>query len=460
MAHRAVGRRLAVAAVILLVAGGCQGTPSSERAREAHAARERSFVLTMKQAAQNVLDKAQRTGPEAGTRRASAPEPFTYRKMQVSGYIENRMANTTVSMSAEPASEAREAEVVFEIPDGAFVDSLRIVIGSVLMQATVKEAEVAQVEYQEAKEQGKTAALAESRGTTSFALKISIGAGDRTEVAVGYQQYLTSRRGQYEYVLALKPRANRQASPDVSIDLTVRDADGLESVNIQEPEMRCAFSDTSAVNMQCGMDRYAGDAQKRLDAASIRFSSLNTAVVSLRPTHANYANKNDPGWDSIWGVKGDGSMSIDLLVSITPRAAEGGTAYPGTLMLDDEGYFTHVYRNPALKSMPKTVVLVIDTSGSMEAKPCAECKTRMEQAQVAAKHILKELKPEDEFALVGFDDGADTIFVNRRGSSSGDMVLQSATPELVEEAMRFVGELYPSGASMYGARVCDFQVSG
>ena len=173
---------------------------------------------------------------------------------------------------------------------GAFVDFLQIVTGDVVMQASVKSAEAARIEYEQALQQGQTAALAESRGSSMFALKISIGAGDRTTVVLGYQQFLISRRGQYEYALALRSEKAMKADgsmslPEVVVSVSITDTDGLKSVNIQKPEMSCAYQAASAVNMWCGMQKYS-NAENKLDfdQAQIRFPSYNQAQVDLNPS--------------------------------------------------------------------------------------------------------------------------------------------------------------------------------
>jgi len=115
--------------------------------------------------------------------------------------------------------------------------------GNRVLQATVKTKEAARMDYEQAVQKGETAALAESRGSSMFALTISIGDGDRTTVTIGYQQFLTSRRGQYEYMLAL--RSSKGASdgtlPEVLVDLDITDADGIKSIHIAKPEMSCAY---------------------------------------------------------------------------------------------------------------------------------------------------------------------------------------------------------------------------
>lgn len=65
-------------------------------------------------------------------------------------------------------------------------------------------------------------------------------------------------------------------------------------------------------------------------------------------------------------------------------------------MLVDNGYFVHFFAPEDLPALPKQVVFVLDTSGSMEGM-------RITQLKQAMKSILSELKPEDVFNIVEFN---------------------------------------------------------
>ena len=287
-AHRP---RLLVLAALL--AHGCLSSASLlQHADEARA--ERSFVLTASDAG---------TAPMATHRRAgSRPLPFSYKKLSVTGNVRDRMAVTNVTMSAGPESQAREALVVLYIPVGAFIDYMQIVVGSEVLVATVKAAAAARADYVEAKEGGKTAALAESRGNGMFELQISIGAGLSTVVTISYQQFLTSRRGTYEYTLALRSDplsllsdnwgGRAPSTPEISVDLTVSDIEGMKTVTIQKPEVRCGFQATAAVDLNCE------DVDQVGSSASIRFDSAKQARVTLAPTAALLAKTRRLGGDA------------------------------------------------------------------------------------------------------------------------------------------------------------------
>lgn len=65
-------------------------------------------------------------------------------------------------------------------------------------------------------------------------------------------------------------------------------------------------------------------------------------------------------------------------------------------ILIDNGYFVHFFAPENLPALPKQVVFVLDTSGSMEG-------IRITQLKEAMKSILSELKTEDVFNIVEFN---------------------------------------------------------
>lgn len=64
-------------------------------------------------------------------------------------------------------------------------------------------------------------------------------------------------------------------------------------------------------------------------------------------------------------------------------------------ILVNEGYFVHFFAPSDLPPLPKYVLFVLDTSGSMFG-------TRIRQLKDAMNSILSDLKPEDKFNIIEF----------------------------------------------------------
>lgn len=64
-------------------------------------------------------------------------------------------------------------------------------------------------------------------------------------------------------------------------------------------------------------------------------------------------------------------------------------------MLLKDGYFVHFFAPTDIPALPKQVIFVLDTSGSMDG-------IRIKQLKEAMNSILSELKKEDIFNIVEF----------------------------------------------------------
>lgn len=70
-------------------------------------------------------------------------------------------------------------------------------------------------------------------------------------------------------------------------------------------------------------------------------------------------------------------------------------------ILLQDGYFVHFFAPPNLPPLPKQVVFVLDTSGSMDGR-------KIDQLKHAMNSILNELKDADVFSIVEFNYNAKT----------------------------------------------------
>lgn len=88
---------------------------------------------------------------------------------------------------------------------------------------------------------------------------------------------------------------------------------------------------------------------------------------------------------------------------------------------------------------PKDIVVVIDTSGSMDTSPLS----RMDAAKEAAKVVLSTVNPRDYVGVVSFNSFASTSF----GCYFSN--LAQATPDNVNDLKQYVDTLSPGGGTAY-----------
>ena len=100
----------------------------------------------------------------------------------------------------------------------------------------------------------------------------------------------------------------------------------------------------------------------------------------------------------------------------------------------DDGYFLLLaspeIKSDGKKSAPKTVILVIDRSGSMSGK-------KIEQVREALKHVLNNVVEVDLFNIVAYDGSVETFRPE----------LQRFTDETRNAALGFVEGLYAGGST-------------
>ena len=76
-----------------------------------------------------------------------------------------------------------------------------------------------------------------------------------------------------------------------------------------------------------------------------------------------------------------------------------------------DGYFVHFFAPTTLPSLPKHVIFVLDTSGSMAGK-------RIEQTKQAMNSILDQLRDGDLFSVVEFSSDVTVRFTNKTFSNA------------------------------------------
>ena len=148
---------------------------------------------------------------------------------------------------------------------------------------------------------------------------------------------------------------------------------------------------------------------ERFSAQPLEQASIRVAVQSADPVRAVYSpshpiavDRSDPqhftaGWEAR-DVLPNANFELVYTVSANPiglnvLSAWDATAGEGTMMLlISPGIVTD---QPAV---PKDVVLVLDTSGSMEGE-------KLEQAREALSYVLDNLAAGDRFAVVEFSTG-------------------------------------------------------
>ncbi|MBN1296710.1 hypothetical protein JXA80_08005, partial [bacterium] len=97
-------------------------------------------------------------------------------------------------------NETLEAVYVFPLPDMAAVDAMTMIIGDQTIRGIIKKRDEAQALYEQARVDGRTAALLTQERPNIFTQAVAnILPGDRIEVRISYVQDLQYDHGEYEF---------------------------------------------------------------------------------------------------------------------------------------------------------------------------------------------------------------------------------------------------------------------
>ena len=312
--------------------------------------------------------------------------PLSVKYHRVKVEIVNQVARTSVDqVFVNHFGRDIEGTYIFPVPEGASVSEFAMYIGNERVQGEILDSREARRVYEDIVRRMRDPGLLEYMGRNLFRARVfPIPANGEKRVQISYTEVLKSENGLVKYLYPLNTeRFSRDPLEDVSISVRVESQ--VPIVNVYSPSHKVSVSKDSAGRARVGYE----DKRVRPDKDFLVYYSLSKDDVGL-----SYMN-----WE---GPEGGYFM---LLAS--PRYAAAGE-----------------------RVVNKTIVLVLDSSGSMSG-------AKMRQAKEAARFILNHLGPRDEFSLVDFDDGV-TAFSE---------ALVPATAENVVRALKFVDGIEDSGGT-------------
>lgn len=346
---------------------------------------------------------------------------FPLRHTDVRSKVSGMSAIYTVTQTFEnPYDEPIDAVYVFPLGDEAAITDYAIVIGERTIAGEIKRAREAQQIYEEARAQGHTAALLEQEKRNIFKQRIAnIAPREQIKVRMQYIELLDYADGQYEiaFPLVVGPR------------YLPADALGKSPVGAHHAGEAGRPGVTSIP--------YA-DASIAPSTVSFR-ADIDAGVPVLgvtSPSHQLRVEDPAPSRRTIT-LAAEGELpNRDLVVRY--RTANTSTMV-GLLAhrTDKTGYFTLVVQPKAQYRTgditPREVMIVIDTSGSMQGQP-------MDQSQRLATALVDSLQPTDTFNVMAFSGGTNAM---APAAIPGDAVGKQA-------GRRFIATLESGGGTEMG----------
>eukprot|EP00092_Neocalanus_flemingeri_P002183 GFUD01002323.1.p1 GENE.GFUD01002323.1~~GFUD01002323.1.p1 ORF type:complete len:676 (-),score=217.81 GFUD01002323.1:157-2109(-) len=315
--------------------------------------------------------------------------------------IRSRYASTLVTSEVENTEEvAREVFFNVILPETAFISRFAMEIDGVYYIAEVKEKEEAWKKYKEAVEKGSAAGHVgvEARHSNRFRVSVNTGARSLVRFYLLYEELLGRRGGLYQYLVNINPH---QKLSHFSLGVSITEQRNITHIAV--PELR--------------RQEVEQNAEGSLEGADIIMSPTNPGKVTV-----NY----NPNVKKLQHQLKSGKHPLQFVLEYEVDRSQIG----GEVQLL-EGYFVHFIAPENLPPMPKHVVFVLDTSGSMRHR-------KMQQTIAAMVTILGEMRSKDYMTIISF---ATNITVWEIGESA----IVNASADNVENAVRHVEQLEAAG---------------
>ncbi len=336
-------------------------------------------------------------------------------------------ARTRVTqMFHNPAATHVEAVYVYPLPEGAAVDSLRMVIGERVVIGSIKERAAAKAAFEQAKAEGKKAALVEQERPNIFTNSVAnIGPGETVVVQIEYQEPVRRTGTGYSLRLPLvvAPRYNPKPLVQTvdlgadgwgrAVDDPVPDRARIEPGYIDPREAAPSNPVTIKVRLAAGFP--LGDVTSRYHTVKTEQPDETSRIVTL-DTGAVPADRD---FELTWKPAASKAPAVGLFRE-TVAGSEYVLAFVTPPSLSAE----------TTERRPREIILVIDNSGSMGG-------TSIGQAKASLAFALQRLKPSDRFNVIRFNHTMDALFSSPVGVDQGS----------IARAMSFVGALQATGGT-------------
>lgn len=275
---------------------------------------------------------------------------------------------------------------LFPLPDDTTFSSFSLHIDGKPVEGKILEAAEARQQYETIVRQMVDPGLLEYADHKTVRARIfPIPAHGTKKVELEYTQLLKAENGLLKYSFPLKSKGGADPVEEVKIDMKLQSKQGLRTI----------WSPTHSIS------------SSRTNDSLAKVSFLAKGVVPDKDFLLYYSVS-------------DKAMAANVL---THKA------------VGEDGYFL-LTLSPPMKSeqvLAKDIVLVADTSGSMQGE-------KMKQLKLALKYVVNALNPADKFSIVQFNTDAEAL----------KSQLMQATPESKKQAIAFIDDLDARGGTNIG----------
>lgn len=350
--------------------------------------------------------------------------PCPLKHTAVDAEISGAIARVTVTQQFHnPFKDKIEAIYVFPLHQDAAVDDMTMTVGDRLVKGVIKERGEAKRIYEQAKAQGKVASLLDQERPNIFTQSVAnIEPGQQVTITIQYSQTMSWEDGRFEFDFPTvvgpryipgntsgeadrapggapmpslfrepQPKRGPQGEPPVVNPDPVPPTDQVPDANritppVVEEGYRAGHDLSITVRINAG--RPLADLTSELHEIIVEHPGEDPSRAVVRLTEKAVI----PNRDFALSYRTAGDEISDAMLTHT----------------DERGkFFTLILQPPARikqeEIVPRELVFVIDSSGSMSGFPIETSKAMMRRA-------IENLRPRDCFNLVTFSGNTSVLF--------------------------------------------------
>lgn len=325
----------------------------------------------------------------------------------------------------------QEATYTFPLAENAAVNYMEMTIGERRIVGQIKELAEAKRIYEQAKSAGKRAALTEQQRPNMFTQKVAnIAPGEQISVNLEYVQLAQYQDGIFSF------RLPTTFTPRYTPKVQTVSAQNLESesqIKIDSTSWGTAINQSELAAISPPMvDTEEGETTNPITIHVQINAGLPLQDISS-PYHKISQRKVGDEYEA-WFSGGTAEMDRDFVLNWQPETNDLPQAAVFREDVEDKTYLTMMLLPPQIlsndKRIPREMVFIIDTSGSMQGSSIAQAKRSLISA-------LDRLQGGDKFNVIEFNSTHQALFSNT----------VSATPANLSNAKQFVSGLTANGGT-------------
>ena len=319
--------------------------------------------------------------------------PLEVRSLQILSEIEGQKATTEFKqVFFNPSNRRLEGTFLFPLPKDAAVEEFKMEVNGVLTPAELLDAKTARKIYEDIVRKARDPALFEYVGQRLFKVRIfPIEPRKEKEIRLNYTQLLPRDGNLVRYTCPLSTRKfSKRPAQNFSLKIEVKSGKKLQLGTVYSPTHN----------------------------PEIKRKGKSTATLGLETNDL----QSEGDFEMFYAIKGQDGAPIDiqLLTHKLPNQDEGHYM----LLLSPQAW------KKDIKPLPKDVLFVLDTSGSMRGD-------KIDQASKAIKFCIESLHDNDRFEIIRFSTEAEPLFDR----------LQPASDKNRKRAVNFIENIRAAGGT-------------